>query len=107
MTTETQTTEPTADDSARRLSVAICNLSVAIVQLRMMVDQVTHNLEKAGHSSIQAQALGSHCCTCEIEVLAVVGIVQQDFLGGSSVAEVAAGSEKENGVKTADAKLLH
>jgi hypothetical protein len=102
MTTEPQTTDPTIDDRQQRLAKAICNLSAAVVQLRMMVDHITHSLEKAGYSSIQSQALGSHCCTCEIATVEVSRIVQEDFLGGSGVAEVAA-----NGTKTEATKLLH
>jgi len=76
MTTGPQATKPTADDRAHRLDVAIANLSVAIVQLRMLVDQVTRTLETAGLSSIQTQALGSHTCSCEIALLDVSSLAK-------------------------------
>ena len=92
--------ESSADDRQQRLAKAVCNLSVAIVQLKMLTDCITASLEKAGHSSIESRALGSHCCTCEIATVEVSRIVQEDFLGGSGVAEAAV-----NGTNTETTKL--
>ena len=92
--------EASADDRQQRLAKAVCNLSATLVQLRMICDSACRGLEKLGHSSVEIQAMASHTLTCQIEALEVSRIVQEDFLGGSGVAEAAG-----NGTKTETTKL--
>ena len=71
MSTEPQATEPTTADRAHRLDVAVADLTVAIVQLRMICDSACRGLEKLGHSSVEIQAMASHTLTCQIRALEV------------------------------------